>query len=210
MVLLRIEGFKKKDEWVGFCHYREYWGNNQNIQSNKLNQLVLQKISPEWLKYDTIIGKPIFIGGTKIMKVLKYGKAAILNNPKAIFTKKGRNIKWQFDMFHGVGNLDKAIDLLPDNDREEFREFTRTQTSFSRGNMFITKSSKIMDDYFEYIFKWLKNCEKIFGFDLIGHGKIRIYTFLAERFLPFWFKKYTKYYEWPVIFYDINKIDEKL
>ena len=31
------------------------------------------------------------------------------------------------------------------------------------------------------------------------------HTFFAERFLPYWFKKYTKFLEWPVIFYDINK-----
>ncbi len=198
--------FKKKDEWVGFCHYREYWGNNKNLNTKNLKDLVLQELSPEWSGYEAIIGKPIFVGGTKLMKIIKYGKMAILKNPKAIFSKKGKSIKWQFDMFHGVNNLDKAIDLLPESDREEFRNFTRSQNSFSRGNMFITKSSKIMDNYFKYIFKWLEDCENIFGFDLKGHGKIRMYTFLAERFLPFWFKKYTKYYEWPVIFYDINKI----
>tara|TARA_Y100000590_G_scaffold444753_1_gene575900 strand:+ start:237 stop:1040 length:804 start_codon:yes stop_codon:yes gene_type:complete len=196
---------KKNNEWVGFCHYREYWGNDLNKNSKELKDLVLQKIYPEWSNYDAIIGKPIFVGGTKLIKVIKYGKKAIFNNPRAIFFKKGRTIRWQFDMFHGVGNLDKAIDLLPENDREEFRQFTRNETSFARGNMFITKSSKIMDDYFNYIFKWLLKCEDIFGFNLIGHGQIRMYTFLAERFLPFWFKKYTNYLEWPVIFYDINK-----
>ena len=50
-------------------------------------------------------------------------------------------------MFHGIKKLDKAIDLLPEDGREEFRNFTRTQNSFSRGNMFITKSKKIMEDY---------------------------------------------------------------
>ena len=34
---------------------------------------------------------------------------------------------------------------------------------------------------------------------------MRMYTFLAERYLSFWFKKYTNYLEWPVIYYDINK-----
>ena len=49
-------------------------------------------------------------------------------------------------------------------------------------------------------------CEKIFGFNLEGYGKVRMYTFLAERFLPFWFKKYSNYLEWPVIYYDIGKM----
>ena len=196
---------KKKDEWVGFCSYREYWGNKNIVTSQKLEDLVLQEIDPEWKKYDTIIGEPISISGGKLIKSLKYGKLALMRNPKAIFSKKGRTIRWQFDMFHGVGNLDKAIEMLPDKDRDDFRYFTRTETSFARGNMFISKSYKIIDEYFKDIFKWLSNCEEIFGFDLDGYGKIRMYTFLAERFLPYWFKKYSNYLEWPVVYYDINK-----
>ena len=196
---------KKKDEWVGFCSYREYWGNKKILTSQKLEDLVLQEIDPEWKKYDTIIGEPISISGGKLVKSLKYGKLALMRNPKAIFSKKGRTIRWQFDMFHGVGNLDKAIEMLPDKDRDDFRYFTRTETSFARGNMFISKSYKIIDEYFKDIFKWLSNCEEIFGFDLDGYGKIRMYTFLAERFLPYWFKKYSNYLEWPVVYYDINK-----
>ena len=139
------------------------------------------------------------------MKVLKYGKLALIRNPKAIFSKKGRTIRWQFDMFHGNGNLDKAIELLPDEDRDDFKHFTRTETSFSRGNMFISSSQEIIDKYFSYIFKWLKDCENIFGFDLKGYGKIRIYAFLCERFLPFWFNKNSKVLEWPIIFHDLRK-----
>jgi len=201
---------KKENEWVGFCSYREYWGNNKNNNSQNLSDLVLKEYDPSWTTYDAIVGKPIFVGGTKIMKVLKYGKLALLRNPSAIFSKKGRTIRWQFEMFHGIKKLDKAIDLLPDNDREEFRHFTRTQNSFSRGNIFITKSQKIMNDYFSYVFNWLEKCEKIFGFNLYGYSEVRIYTFLAERFLPFWFKKYTKSLEWPIIFRDINKQNEKI
>ena len=62
-----------------------------------------------------------------------------------------------------------------------------------------------MDEYFDYVFEWLTECENIFGYDLKGYNQIRMYTYIAERFLPFWFKKYTKYLEWPVIYYDINK-----
>ena len=197
--------FKREDEWVGFCSYREYWGNNKKIEDGNVKDLVLQELHKEWENYDAIIGKPISVGGTKLIKALKYGKLALMNNPKAIFSKKGRTIRWQFDMFHGVGNLDKAIDLLPEKDRNDFRHFTRNETSYSQGNMFITKSSKIINSYFEDIFMWLLKCEDVFGFDLKGYGKIRMYTFLAERFLPFWFKKYTNYLEWPVVYHDINK-----
>ena len=47
--------------------------------------------------------------------------------------------------------------------------------------------------------------EKVFGFNLHGYGKTRIYAFLAERYLSYWFDKYTKPLLWPVIFYDISK-----
>jgi len=197
--------FKDEKKWIGFCSYREYWANKENNSSTNLNDLVLREPHEEWDKFDTIIGKPIFIGGTKLIKIIKYGKLALIRNPRSIFSEKGKTIRWQFDMFHGVGNLDKAIELLPDKDRDDFRYYTRNENSFSRGNMFITKSPKIMDAYFREVFEWLGNCEKIFGFKLEGYGNIRMYTFLAERFLPFWFKKYSNYLEWPVIYYDIGK-----
>ena len=196
---------KSNNEWVGFCSYREYWGNKNHRINKDFNDRILKEVQKDWENYETIIGEPISINNAKFSKVIKYGKLALIKNPKAIFFKNGRTIRWQFDMFHGVGNLDKAIELLPDKDRDDFKYFTRNETSFNRGNIFISKSSKIIDLYFKEVFEWLFNCEKIFGFDLNGYGKIRMYTFLAERFLPFWFKKYSNYLEWPVIYYDINK-----
>ena len=44
----------------------------------------------------------------------------------------------------------------------------------------------------------------IFGFDLKGYGQLRIYGFLAERFLPFWFNKYANCLDWPIIFNDLR------
>ena len=105
-------------------------------------------------------------------------------------------------MFHGNGNLDKAIDVLDKNERDDFREFTRSNTYFNRGNMFVCRSKKTMNDYYESIFPWLLECEKIFGFNLSGYGQIRIYAFLAERYLSYWFTKYTNPLLWPVIHFD--------
>ena len=108
-------------------------------------------------------------------------------------------------MFHGNGYLDTAIKMLPEKDRKDFYNYVRKENSFNQGNMFITKSSKVIDMYFAEVFLWLEKCENVFGFNLIGYNKIRMYTFLAERFLPYWFKKYTKSLEWPVVYCDINK-----
>ena len=128
----------------------------------------------------------------------------MLRNFKELFNKK-ISIRFQFDLFHGNGNLDKAVELLPTKDKNDFFNFVKNNVSFNQGNMFISKSPEIIDSYFSEVFEWLKKCESIFGFDLKGYNQIRMYTFLAERFLPYWFKKYTKSLEWPVVYCDINK-----
>ena len=127
-----------------------------------------------------------------------------MRNPSAIIRSK-RNIRFHFDMWHGNGNLDKAIDLLDIADRDDFRSYTRKNVSFSRGNMFVCRSKKIIDSYYSSVFPWLHRCEEVFGFNLKGYGMTRIYAFLAERYLSYWFDKYTKPLLWPVIFYDISK-----
>ena len=71
--------------------------------------------------------------------------------------------------------------------------------------MFICKSKKLLQSYYNEIFPWLENCEKLFGFEsLKGYGMKRIYGFLAERFMSYWFKKNAKYKELPILFHDIN------
>ena len=195
-----------ENEWVGFCGYRRFWKNKNNIHnSNDIESLVIKKIPEEWNNYETIIGDKLDVKGLKWIKVIKYGKIAILRNPKAIFNEKYRNIRFHFDMFHGNGILDKAVDQLNQNDRIKFYEYINKQNSFNQGNMFITKSKKIMNEYYSVLFEWLKKCEKVFGFDLEGYGKKRLYAFLAERFLSYWFKENTKYLEWPVFFHDLRK-----
>ena len=71
--------------------------------------------------------------------------------------------------------------------------------------MFISKSKDLIKEYYRTIFLWLNECEKIFGHDLKGYNKVRIYAFLAERFLPYWFNKNARTLKWPIIFHDLNK-----
>ena len=92
--------------------------------------------------------------------------------------------------------------------QSDFKKFVNTETSFNQCNMFICKSKSIMKNYYKALFTWLEKCEDIFGFDLKGYGKVRIYAFLAERFLPYWFHKNTKVKEWPIFFYDLRNLDE--
>ena len=42
-------------------------------------------------------------------------------------------------MWHGDGNLEKAINLLDQNEKDDFRYFTETKTCFNPHNMFICR-----------------------------------------------------------------------
>ena len=70
----------------------------------------------EWKDYDAIIGEPTVLYRPKLVKFIKHGKLAMIRNYKEIFNSK-QTIRFQFDMFHGNGNLDKAIKLLPEEDK---------------------------------------------------------------------------------------------
>ena len=71
--------------------------------------------------------------------------------------------------------------------------------------MFISKK-KVMKKWFSSLFLWLEKCEQEFGFKkLKGYDTTRLYAYLAERYLSYWFKKYTKYKEHPWTFIDIKE-----
>tara|TARA_B100001971_G_C18160945_1_gene521320 strand:+ start:138 stop:953 length:816 start_codon:yes stop_codon:yes gene_type:complete len=198
-----------ENTWIGFCAYRRFWSKTISKPKKiiKFEKEIIQTVDDRWKNYDVILGDKIDLTHIKWIKVLKYGKISFLRNPYVIFKSK-RNIRFHFDMFHGNGYLDKAINLLSEKDREDFRNFTINNSSYNQGNMFITKSKSIMKRYYEEVFDWLEKCESIFGFDLHGYEKTRIYGFLAERLLPYWFNKYTKVFEWPILFYDFKKENE--
>tara|TARA_Y100000590_G_C15617648_1_gene976373 strand:+ start:84 stop:911 length:828 start_codon:yes stop_codon:yes gene_type:complete len=199
--------------WIGFCAYRRFWLNENLTNFNKLknpSQNFLQKIPDNWNEYDVILGDDQNLSEIKWIKVIKYGKISLIRNPQAIYKKNKRNIRFHFDMHHGNGILDTAIDLLDDNNRDDFKKFTIEKTSYNQGNMFITKSKKLMSQFYIDVFNWLDKCENKFGFNLSGYGKTRLYAFLAERFLPFWFNKYSKVLKWPIIYYDLrDTLNEK-
>ena len=200
--------------WVGFCGYRHHWGKDRSMKSDEItkivnkdnfNSFILQTVPSEWKNYEIILGEEIFINKWKLSKILKRGYKVLLKKPLS-FLKKNQNIKLNFDVFHGLGSLDKAIDLLDENEREDFRNFTLSRSSYNRQNIFICRSKKLMNKYFSSIFPWLEKCEKVFGFDLHGYGQTRIYGFLAERYMSYWFNKYSKPLSWPIFFFDKRKV----
>ena len=209
-----------EETWIGFSAYRDIWVNSKEFRNysndptnfqkkntdryKEINDIALKKIPNEWMGFETILGDELFLNEIKLMKIIKYGKLSLLRNPKAIF-KSGRTIRWHFDMFHGNGLIDKAANLLEVSERKDFIEYIKMNVSFNRGNMFICKSKNTMNKFYNSLFPWLERCEKIFGFDLKGYGQTRIYAYLAERYIPFWFKKYSKCLIWPALSFNIPR-----
>ena len=76
---------KRYDEWVGFCSYRELWGNKKMIENKNSIDSLLQNLPEEWQKYEAIIGEPFFLERPGLSKILKYGKIALLKNYKETF-----------------------------------------------------------------------------------------------------------------------------
>ena len=199
----------ESNSWVGFCQYRKFWKKNkvkfEDSNFDTLNKFVLKKIPTELENYEVILGEELFINKIKISKLFKHSFKKIIYDPSLLFNKKKRNIKFHFDMMHGDGNLDKAISLLDLKEKKGFDHFVNTEISFNPHNMFICKNKDILFSYYNSLFPWLERCEKIFGFEKKNvYGLKRIYAFLAERYMPYWFKKYTKYTLLPIHFKDIN------
>ena len=205
---------KDDKEWIGFCQYRKYWAieenKNHEISYKEFKSSVMQLIPDKFSEYEAVLVNEIYINQFRLSKFIKHNIKKMILNPILFFDKNKRNIKFHFDMMHGDGNLEKAIEMLDLDERKDFREFVKNNTSFNPYNMFICKSKKILFDYYNSVFPWLERCEKIFGFEnLKGYGLQRIYGFLAERYLSYWFKKYTKYTVLPIIFKDIGDFNYK-
>jgi hypothetical protein len=198
----------KINTWLGFCQKRRFWikkcSDFKKINKYNLNKNVLIYPPIAWKNYESVICESIFVNKVKKMKIIKRGFLSLIKNPRIFFNEKYRTVKLHFDMHHGYGNLDKAINVMDISDRNGFRNFINTSNSFNPNIMFVTKPL-IADKWFNKLFPWLFRCEKIFGFDnLSGYDTTRLYAYLAERYLSFWFRKYTKFIEWPIV--TLNKV----
>ncbi len=195
------------EEWIGFCGYRYFWQKNNVKLITPQKKDILLKIPDEWNNYEAIIPCVQSTNNIKFLKIIKNGGLTFLFNKETYF-KKTQSIKFHFQVFHGKNDLDNAIDLLNVNEREEFRNYVNNETSFHKWNMFICKSKDIIKAYYKSLFPWLLECEKLFGFELKGYGKRRIYGFLAERYLSFWFTKNTNFKSWETFRYNLD-LDKK-
>ena len=194
------------DDWVGFCQKRRFWikKSSKGIKIDKKNfkDHLLVEADNEWNKYDAIICDPISVNNVKKIKMLKRGFKNIIQEPRIFFDSRKQSLKFHFDMHHGKGNIDQAINLLNENDKKDFFNFLENNTMFNPHIMFIAKP-KIINNWFNDLFSWLFKCEEVFGFEkLHGYDTTRLYAYLAERYLSFWFRKNTQFLEWPHITLD--------
>ena len=170
----------------------------------ELNNSIVHEISKEKANFDCILGSKFEVQNFKFTKIIKNHFFEFLLKPSLFFNKNKRNLKFHFDLFHGKGNLDSAIQVLDKKNKNDFDNYMNNNTSFNPHNMFICRT-KILKEYYEVIFPWLEKCENIFGFNnLQGYGMQRIYGFLAERFLSYWFNKNYKVKELPIIVKDLS------
>ena len=198
-------------DWIGFCQYRKFWTledyNHNFLNLEKIKKVAIKEIPKKLENYESILGSPFPVNKLKTMKYLKKGLNLILKKPSYLFDEKTRNIRFHFDLMHGENNLDKAIDLLDNENQTDFRNFVNKNYEFNPHNMFICKSKTILISYYSIVFPWLQKCENIFGFEkLKGYDLTRIYGFLAERFLSYWFQKNTKFSTLPITFLDKREI----
>ena len=197
------------DTWIGFCQKRRFWLQKKNsLENNSKNDIkskLLYTVPEEWKNFNSIICDPTDLINPKFMKMIKRGWKNLIKDPSIIFDQKKQTIKLHFDMFHGNGKIDQAIDVMNEKDKDEFRNFIHNSTCFNPHIMFISKPD-ILNKWFTDVFNWLERCEKVFGFkDLKGYDTKRLYAYLSERYLSFWFKKYSNSIEWPYIFIDTEK-----
>jgi len=197
-----------EDSWLGFCQKRRFWLKEKKESIKNLDELIkniLVDVPDKWNNYNSVLCDPIDVSGAKKMKMIKRGWKNLMIDPTIFIKKNKQTIKLHFDMHHGFGVLDQAINLMKNEDREEFRNYVNTNSIFNPHIMFISKK-KIINQWFEDLFTWLFDCEEKFGFEsLKGYDSQRLYAYLAERYLSFWFKKYSSYLEWPWIFFDLEK-----
>lgn len=193
----------KSDNWIGFCQKRRFWVKKNHIHNSlKIKESLITEPSEEWKDYDVILCKPIKVNDVKKMKMIKRGLRSIIKDPKIFFDKNKQSLKFHFDMHHGYGNLERAISKLDPQERDDFLKFVNESTSFNPHIMCITKP-KILNRWFEELFGWLEKCETIFDLkDLKGYDTQRLFAYLAERYMSFWFNKYYNVLDWPWTFYE--------
>ena len=211
------------NDWFGICHYRRFFlkykfskqiqnSNNQqgfyknNLSPEEIKSMIITKPDDSWKDLDVILCEPIDLRKQKKTKIIKKAFRSFIKNPSILFNGNKHNIRLHFEMFHGHKNLDIALNLLPEKDKVDFKNYINHKTFLSPNCMYISNNKELVANFYLNLFTWLENCEKVFGLKKTNdYGTQRIYTFLTERYLPFWFEKYCRVGYCPWLFFDLSK-----
>tara|TARA_X000000950_G_scaffold84223_1_gene105975 strand:- start:514 stop:1335 length:822 start_codon:yes stop_codon:yes gene_type:complete len=188
------------NDWIGINHYRRFWvkGEPYNIDSNNLKENMLLSI-PDDNNFEILLPDKIILKDLKLSKLIKKGFKNYIKSPSILFNRRTISINLHFDLFHGYNFLNKAADLLDNEDKEDFKQYISNMYSFYPLQIFVSQK-KYINKLYEKTFEWIFKCEQIFSkIELKGYGKERIYDFLAERYFSFYFEKNLKIKTWPYI-----------
>ena len=121
--------------WIGFCQKRRFWikkeSLNKNVDNSNYLYHFLDGAPKEWNNYESIICNPINVNKVKKIKMLKRGFKSLARDPLIFFDEKKQSLKFHFDMHHGYGNLNKAINLIDVEDKNEFLNFVNSSTFYN-------------------------------------------------------------------------------
>ena len=146
-------------EWFGMCQYRRYFvkienrdkiiniNGNQGFLKNltnitQLKNILQLEVSEEWKNYDVVLCDPWSLEVNKFSKLFKKAKLELIKDPLLFFKKKKHNIRLHFNMYHGKFFLDKAIDLLPQEDQEPFFHYVTKNSKLKGHCIFISNKKK--------------------------------------------------------------------
>jgi hypothetical protein len=199
-----------QDSWIGFSQYRRLWIKNKiarDIQLNLLERIILTDIDESWNEYDAII-PPAFFFRKKKKEIVRNILLFPIKRDISLFKYK-TTVLDQFAQSLGPFGKDlifEIIQYLPASESYDFLEFLKSRTHLSAHGMYISKV-KIINQYSNLIFEWFLKCENVINknnnLPLIKNS--RIFQYINERFLDYWFSKYYKVLRWPMVMYNENK-----
>ena len=193
------------DNWIGFCQRRRFWTKikilDNKIEKNEMKKNLLMEIPNDLSNFESFLCEPVKVNKIKKMKIIKKGFKSLLRNPNILFDENKQTLSFQFNMQHGYNILEQSIELLGNEDKYDFFDFMNNSVSFNPHNMIIAKP-KILNKWYKNLFTWLDKCESKLGFSQFKNYETRIYAFLSERYISYWFKKYSKCHELPWTFFE--------
>jgi hypothetical protein len=173
------------DEIVGFCHYRRFFNFGQTINtlddvckvdhSNNIATILKSQGDVILPTEATFPLKQHWFSRSKALKKLK-------------FPWESLTLLEQFELEHDKQSLLTAINLLPNEHKQEFINYLHGH-KMSPYNMYIT-TPNILDTYFNTLFSWLFEAEKFIEYENKSAYQARLPGFISERFASYFFNKF--------------------